>query len=156
MYSMVWPCGLECQGHHFCQVLPFWLDTKAGQIHEYVYRTHFTVQSIASGQIVDLMNENVPEHDMGLPSKHRAFTHCCVNVGRPSLTLVQHWNSTESMPVMLGWSVRSRCRAKRQYLLTFQVGWCFIFILRDIAHMESAQVTSISLLPNKTNCGSVS
>ena len=46
MYSLAWPCGLECQWHHFSQVLPYWPDTKSGQIHENVYRTHFTVQSI--------------------------------------------------------------------------------------------------------------
>ena len=47
---------LVCQGHQFCQVLPYWPDTKSGRIHEYVYGTHFTVKSIRS--IVDLMNKN--------------------------------------------------------------------------------------------------
>ena len=64
MYFLALPSGLDCQGHHFCQVLPYLPDTKSGQINEYVYKTHFTVQSIratiadASGRIVDLINEN--------------------------------------------------------------------------------------------------
>ena len=36
-------CGLECQKHLFCYVLPYWQDKKSGQVHEYLYRTHSTV-----------------------------------------------------------------------------------------------------------------
>ena len=32
------------------------------------------------------------------PWKHGEFTQCCFNVGPPSSTLVQHWNSTGWMP----------------------------------------------------------
>ena len=67
MYSLVWPCGLECQGHHFCQVLPFWTDTKSGQIHEYVSEHILQCNQSepladASGRKVDLMNENDSEY----------------------------------------------------------------------------------------------
>ena len=33
-----------------------------------------------------------------LPSKHGEFTKCCFNVGPPSSTLAQHWNSIRWMP----------------------------------------------------------
>ena len=35
---------------------------------------------------------------MYFPSKHEAFTQCCFNVGPPSSTLAQHWNSIKWMP----------------------------------------------------------
>ena len=43
-----------------------------------------------------------------LPSKHEAFTQCSFNVGPPSPTLAQHWNS-------IGWMPRA-CWASMQIL----------------------------------------
>ena len=35
---------------------------------------------------------------LGEPSKHKALNQCCFNVGPPSTTQAQHWNSIDSTP----------------------------------------------------------
>ena len=42
------------------------------------------------------------------PGKHGAFTGCSFNVGPPSSTLAQHWNSNGWMP-RISWGVNKYC-----------------------------------------------
>ena len=63
MYSLACPCGLECRGHHFCQVLPYWPDTN--QVKFMNTSTKHILQcnqseplADASGMIEYVINEN--------------------------------------------------------------------------------------------------
>ena len=62
------------------------------------------------------------------------------------------WSSIETvLSVCQADQLRKPCRAKRRYLLTFQVSRCCLLTSQDRVHTESAQGTRIYLLPNKTH-----
>ena len=59
------------------------------------------------------------------PSKHGAFTQCCFNVGPPSSTLAQHWNSIGWMPrVCWGTSAQHDCELNARGNACFYITRC--------------------------------
>ena len=73
-----------------------------------------------------------------LPCEHEAFTQCCFNVGPPSSTLAQHWNS-------IGWMSRVCWVVFIEILITWppkHPAWFITIIIRCVKKRPHSKVVS--------------